>query len=165
MNMMEIPSVYIETSIASYLTARPTSELLAAAFQKMTVDWWEIHRRRYLLFTSQVTIEEAGRGDPDAASRRLAALENIPILPVTEGVVELAVGLLELKALPNTAQVDALHIAVSAAHRMDFLLTWNFRHIANATNRSAIREICRSYGYIGPEICTPRELLGEFRDV
>ena len=153
-------TVYIETSVVSYLTARPTGDLLAAAWQKATVDWWESQKPRFDLYTSDVTVGEAGRGNPQAAARRLEALGSVPILPLTEVVVELAVALLSSSAMPENAQADALHIAVSAVHGVDYLLTWNFRHLANAETRPAIRSVCAAHGCTGPEICTPRELMG-----
>ena len=100
---MEKKTVYIETSIVSYLTARPTSDLLVAAWQKTTVDWWDTQRSRFDLYTSDVTIEEAGRGNPEAAMRRLEALSGIPLLPITEAVVVLARALIQGRALPAKA--------------------------------------------------------------
>ena len=157
-------TVYIETSVVSYLTARPTSSLLAAAWQKATVDWWDTHRSRFNICTSDLTIEEAGRGHPQAAVRRLEALEGIAILPITEAVVELSAALLQRYALPANAQNDAIHIGVSAVHGVDYLLTWNFRHLANAETRPIIRRVCTHQGYTSPEICTPSELIGGFEN-
>lgn len=157
-------AVYIETSIVSYLTARPTSDLLVAAWQKTTVDWWDTQRNRFDLYTSDVTIEEAGRGDPEAATRRLEALSGIPILPITEAVVALSKVLLQERALPVTALDDSLHVAVSAVHGVDYLLTWNFRHLDNAETKPIIRSVCAIYGYTSPEICTPQELMGVVED-
>ena len=153
-------TAYFETSVVSYLTARPTGDLLAAAWQKSTIDWWESRRSRFDLYTSKITIEEAGRGDPQAAARRAKALEGTAVLPITTTVVQLAVALLRQSALPGNAQADALHIAVSAAHGVDYLLTWNFRHLANAETRPVIRHVCTSHGCPCPEICTPLELMG-----
>ncbi len=160
----EIPkrTVYIETSVVSYLTARPSSDLLAAAWQKITIDWWESHRTRFDLYTSDLTIEEAGKGDPQAAARRLEALDGIPILTLTGRVTGLMVALLENGAVPARSEADALHIAVSAAHGVDYLLTWNFRHLANAASRPIVREVCAQQGCTSPEICSPRELMGDF---
>ena len=162
--MVEVSNqtVYIETSVVSYLTARPTRDLMAAAWQKITADWWETQRHRFDLYTSDLTIEEAGKGDPQAASRRLEALDGIPVLPLTGQATGLLVALLESGALPARSQADALHIAVSAAHGVDYLLTWNFRHLANATSRPIIRNVCVQQGYTSPEICSPRELMGDF---
>ena len=152
--------VYIETSVVSYLTARPTSDLLAAAWQKTTADWWEAHRSDYNVCTSQLTIEEAGRGDPGAAARRLEALSDIDVLPITAAAIELASLLIHEGALPPGAENDALHIGIAAAHGVDFLLTWNFRHLANAQTRPAIRSLCAQRALTSPEICTPSELIG-----
>ena len=163
--MMNRKTISIETSIVSYLTARPTNDLLVAAWQKATVDWWDTQRIRFDLYTSDVTLEEAGRGDPTAAERRLAALSDMLILPMTEAVVELSMALLRKRALPAKALDDALHIAVSTVHGVDYLLTWNFRHLDNAETKPFIREVCAAHGYASPEICTPQELMGVFEDV
>jgi len=162
---MDKKTVYIETSIVSYLTARPTSNLLVAAWQKTTVDWWDTQRNRFDLYTSNVTIEEAGRGNPEAAARRLEALAGIPLLPITEAVVVLSKALLQGGALPAKALDDSLHIAISAVHGVDYLLTWNCRHLDNAETKPIIRSVCAIHGYISPEICTPQELMGVFDDV
>lgn len=158
-------TVYIETSIASYLTARPTSDLLAAAWQKTTVDWWETQRNRFNLYTSDVAVEEAGKGNPEAAARRLEALSGIPILPITGPIVALSKALLQRRALPPKALDDALHIAVSAVHGVDYLLTWNCRHLDNAETKPIVRSVCTIHGHTSPEICTPQELMGVFEDV
>jgi hypothetical protein len=162
---MEKKTVYIETSIVSYLTARPTNDLLAAAWQKITVDWWDTQRNRFDLYTSDITVEEAGKGNPDAAARRLEALSSIPILPITEAVVALSKALFQGKVLPAKALDDALHIAVSAVHGVDYLLTWNCRHLDNAETKPLMRSVCTIHGHISPEICTPQELMGAFEDV
>lgn len=157
-------TVYIETSVVSYLTARPTGNLLAAAWQKTTADWWDAERPRFDICTSDLTIEEAGRGNPEAAARRLQALDGIAILPITEAVVSLSAALLYGRALPENAQNDAIHIGVSAVHGVDYLMTWNFRHLANAETRRIIRRVCEQQGYASPEICTPSELIGGLND-
>jgi hypothetical protein len=161
---MKKKTVYIETSIASYLMARPTSDLLAAAWQKATVDWWDTQRNRFDLYTSDVVTEEAGKGNPEAAMRRLEALSGIPILVLTEDVVALSKALIEEKALPAKALDDSLHIAVSAVHNINYLLTWNCRHIDNAETKPIIRSVCTIHGHTSPEICTPQELMGVFDD-
>jgi len=162
---MDKKTVYIETSIVSYLTARPTSNLLVAAWQKTTVDWWDTQRNRFDLYTSNVTVEEAGRGSPEAAARRLEALAGIPLLPITEAVVVLSKALLQGGALPAKALDDSLHIAISAVHGVDYLLTWNCRHLDNAETKPIIRSVCAVHEYTSPEICTPQELMGVFDDV
>lgn len=161
---MDKKSVYVETSVVSYLTAWPTGDLLAAAWQKATRDWWETRRRRFDLYTSDLVLEEAGRGDATAAARRLEALAGLPVLALTEDVRVLARALLREGALPAGAPGDALHIALAAAHGVDYLLTWNFRHIDNAETKPLIRGVCVVNGHGCPEICTPQELMGGAED-
>lgn len=148
-------TVYIETSIFSYLTARPSSDLLAAAWQKITVDWWETQRDRFVLFASAIVIEEAVRGNDLAAARRLKAMVGIPLLAITDEVVALSEALIQAGALPRKAIGDSLHIALSAVHGIDYLLTWNYRHIDNAETKPITRRICLENRYGYPEICTP----------
>jgi predicted nucleic acid-binding protein len=157
-------SVYLETSVVSYLTAWPTGDLLAAAWQKATRDWWETRRGRFDLYTSALVLEEAGRGDPAAAARRLEALAGLPLLAVTDDVRGLARALLREGALPAGALDDALHIALAATHGTDYLLTWNFRHIDNAEAKPLVRSVCIVNGQTCPEICTPQELMGVIED-
>ncbi len=153
-------TVYIETSVVSYLTARATGNLMAAAWQTATVEWWDTQSPRFALCTSALTIEEAGRGNEEAASRRLRALNAVSILPYTDAVEELVDSLIREKAMPENARNDAIHIAVATVHGIDYLLTWNFRHIANVESRSIIRALCERRGYRGREICTPSEVMG-----
>ena len=162
---MDKKTVYLETSIVSYLTARPTSDLLASAWQMITVEWWKTQRNRFDLYTSDVALEEAGKGNLEAAARRLEALSGITILPITGSVVALSKVLLQGKALPAKALDDALHIAVSAVHGVDYLLTWNYRHLDNAETKPIVRSICSIHGHTSPEICTPQELMGVAEDV
>lgn len=154
-------TVYIETSIVSYLTALPTRDLLAAAWQNATSRWWETQQQRFELVTSQLVLDEARKGHPEAALRRLAALETIAHLSMPDPVTDLAKALLTEGALPEKATDDALHVAVSAYHGVDYLLTWNCRHIDNAEMKPLMRSVCAVHGYSCPEICTPLELMGE----
>jgi len=154
-------TVYIETSVASYLTAIPARDLLVAAWQNATSRWWEEQRQRFELFTSQLVIDEAGKGHSEAAKRRLQSLAGIPHLSMPDPVTELAIALLKEGALPVKAIDDALHVAVSAYHGVDYLLTWNCRHIDNAETKPLIRSVCAVHGYTCPEICTPLELMGK----
>lgn len=134
-------TVYLETSIVSYLTARPSSNLLAAAWQKATVDWWDTQRGRFSLYVSGIVISEAGRGDSTAAGRRVEALADIPALEITDAVVALSKALIAGGAVPEKALDDSIHIAVAAVHGVDYLLTWNCRHIDNAETKPIIRSI------------------------
>jgi predicted nucleic acid-binding protein len=157
-------SIYVETSVVSYLTSRPSSDLLASAWQKATVDWWETQRSRFDLYTSEVVLEEAARGETEAAARRLEALSGIAILEINEAALALSKALLQEGALPVKALNDSLHVAVSAVHGIDYLLTWNFRHLDNAEIKPLIRRVCISNGHACPEICTPQELMGRIEN-
>jgi hypothetical protein len=153
------PKVYLETTIISYLTAWRSHELVMAANQETTKEWWDEHRKQYNLFISELVMQEASAGDKDAARRRIKILKNIAELEMKGSAQELAKGLIKHVPLPLKAQVDALHIALATIHGMDYLLTWNCKHIANAIFRHKIEEICRNHGYEAPVICTPLELL------
>lgn len=155
------PKVYIETTILSYLTAWPSRDLVTAAHQQITREWWQTRRQNFDLFTSQLVIDEAREGDPDAANRRLEVLDDIPLPEPGDDVAELAQALIEQVPFPQRAAADALHIAIAVVSGMDYLLTWNCRHIANAARRGAIESVCQSRGYETPIICTPEELFEE----
>ena len=150
--------VYVETSVISYLTARPSNDIRAAANQSVTLDWWEAERPRYDLFISEFVVAEAGLGHPDAAQRRLAAMSGLPELQVTDEVRVLGQELLRRSALPANAEIDAYHVAIAAVNGIEYLLTWNCTHIANAHTRPRIEAACRALGYEPPIICTPQEL-------
>ena len=154
-------SVYIETSIPSYLTARPSRDVRVAAWQQITTQWWDEVRTGYELFTSELTVVEASAGNPEAAARRIKALNDILELPIDEEVQKLAELRIAEGGIPGAAEADALHVAVAAVHNIDYLLTWNCRHIDNATRKPIIRAIIINAGYSYPEICTPMELLPE----
>lgn len=151
--------VYLETTFISYLTARPSRDLIVAGHQQITHDWWDSQRGRYELCISQLVLQEAGDGDPQAAKERLDLLAAMTLLAVEEGAVVLAEDLVRAGALPEKAENDALHIAIAAFHRIPYLLTWNCRHMANATMRPLIEKICASKGCQAPIICTPEELM------
>jgi predicted nucleic acid-binding protein len=153
--------VYIETSIFSYLAAKRSANLVAAAWQNITFEWWEIRRHCFECFISQLVMREAMRGDPAAAALRFAFIENVPQLEITNDTVRLAEKILRAHVLPKKATDDALHIAIAAIHGMDYLLTWNCRHINNAEIKPGIRDFIFSKGLRCPEICTPEELTGE----
>ena len=153
------PTVYLETTIPSYLTARPSRDLLTAARQQLTSDWWEDRRRDFECVISQVVLDESARGHPDAAARRLASLEGIPALSATEEMRLFAEGLIEAGLIPVEAADDAAHIAIATLSGIKYLLTWNFRHIANADVKEEIRAYCLRAGYTCPVICTPEELM------
>jgi len=157
---MAKPTVYIETTIVSYLTAWPSRDIVQLAHQQMTLQWWRDRRPDFELFTSQFVLDEAAAGDPTAAAQRLAHLAAIPLLAISSDVVPLAGRLLTDGALPPNARVDALHLAIAAANGMHYLMTWNCRHLANATLWRKIEDACVDAGFVAPAICTPNELLG-----
>mgnify|MGYP003584675741 FL=1 len=149
--------VYIETSIPSYLSAWRSRDLIVAANQEITKEWWD-SREQFDLYISALVIQEAGAGDPVAAQKRLEQLDDIPELNLTEEVERFAEILIQKVPLPEKARIDALHIAVAALSGMDYLLTWNCTHIANAILRPKLEALCREFGYEPPTICTPQEL-------
>jgi len=153
--------VYLETTIVSYLTARPSRDLILAAHQEVTRQWWEGQREQFRLYVSQFVLDEAGDGDPAAAAVRLELLKGFTLLPLTDEVRDVATGLLDAGVLPRKAEADAVHIAVATVHEMDVLLTWNCRHLANAVILGNVGRHLRDREYEVPIICTPDELMGE----
>ncbi len=153
------PKVYIETTIISYLTSWRSPQLVMAANQECTRIWWDDERHGFDLYISEAVVQEASGGDPAAAERRLEAIEGLPILRITDGGRQLAKELIGKTPLPTNAQVDALHIAIATLNGMEYLLTWNCRHIANATLRGAMTRICEDVNLRLPIICTPAELI------
>lgn len=153
-------TVYIETSILGYLTARSTKNLILAGNIATTRDWWEQRRSAFALFISQVVLAEAMRGDEEIAVQRLAAVDGIPLLEVTEAVQNLATEFVIKSNLPPKAADDAIHIALATVNSLDYLLTWNCKHIANAQIQRKLSEICSESGYTLPVICTPYGLMG-----
>ena len=153
------PRIYIETSIPSYLTARASNDIRAMANQNTTVEWWENRKTDFEIFISEFVIAESSQGHPEAAARRLAVIANIPELNITAEVKTLAKALISEGPIPEKAEIDAYHIAVAAVNGMDYLLTWNCTHIANAVMRIKVEAICRNHNYEPPIICTPLELM------
>jgi len=150
--------VYIETTFVSYLTARPSRDLVMAAHQQITHEWWDARRAGYELCISQLVLDEAGEGDAQAAQERLLVLRPMLVLETTTDALELAKELLQAGALPEKAADDALHVAIAAAKAVPYLLTWNCRHLANAVMRPVIETVCKAKGFKAPIICTPEEL-------
>jgi hypothetical protein len=152
--------VYLETTIPSYLTAWPSRDLIIAGHQQLTKEWWQTRRNEFDLLISQFVLDEASAGDPQAAQERLAILNPLPLLDISPAVLQLASAILQSGAIPPKAARDAAHIAVSAVHGIDFLLTWNCAHIANAQIVKKVQSICVQHGFPCPLICTPEELMG-----
>ncbi|MBF0427797.1 MAG: type II toxin-antitoxin system VapC family toxin [Magnetococcales bacterium] len=155
------PRLYLETSIISYLAALPSRDLIAAAHQQITHEWWAERRGRYELFVSELVIQEIKMGDKNAAQRRLSLVDPISVLMVSDEIISLGEKLQKYANLPIKANADALHIALAAFHSIDFLLTWNCRHIANGKTRRAIDEAVKAHGMLSPTIVTPEELPEE----
>ena len=157
-------TVYIETSIVSYLRQKPSGQVVTAARQLLTHCWWDNEREHYELVVSQYVIDEASAGDPTLAAERLKLLDGIPLLPHATEIPKLADEIMSLGVLPEKAQVDALHIAAVAHHQIQYLLTWNCKHIANAKILPRIYDLLAKLAIPIPIICTPEELLGDDRE-
>ena len=152
------PTVYLETTVISYLAASPSRDIVVGAHQQITRDWWE-RRDRFELLTSQAVLDEASRGDTDAAGRRMGLLAELPVLTVSDEVIEFAELLLQAGVVPAKVRSDAIHIAAAAMNQIAYLVTWNCAHIANATVRGKIERTCQAAGLQAPIICTPEELM------
>jgi len=160
-----MPTVYIETSIVSYLRTRPSSQVIAAARQLMTRRWWDDERQNYELVTSQFVLDEAAKGDTELATNRLESLADIPLLELPDEVATLAHELVSNAILPRKALLDALHICIASFHGIEFLLTWNCTHIANARLLPRVRRFLAQRGHGMSEVCTPEELLDEVNPI
>jgi predicted nucleic acid-binding protein len=160
-----ISTVYLETSVISYLAANPSRDLLTVAHQQITDLWWRTRRSSFQLFISQLVYDECAAEDQEAAQRRINLLKDIPLLDIDAEALALAQYLAKQIPLPEKAAADALHIAVAVRHGIDYLLTWNCTHIANAELRSQIDRACTTRGYLPTVLCTPEELIGGFSNV
>ena len=155
------PKVYVETTIVSYLTARGSRDLIVAAHQELTQEWWQRRRGEFELYCSQLVVQEASGGHKEAAQRRLQVLRALSLLEINAAAKELARHLIKTACVPRKAAEDALHIATATVHGMDYLLTWNCKHIANAEMQRSVTVMCHLRGYEPPVICTPEELMGD----
>jgi len=153
--------VYIETSIVSYYTAKPSRDLVIAARQEITHETWPVLKEKFEIYISALVIQEASRGDREAAKKRLGALSGIPILEIKEEAQKVAQSLINENAIPSEYEEDAIHIAVASVNGMEFLLTWNFSHINNAFLKSNIIRVIEKQGFVPPEICSPEEFIGD----
>lgn len=154
-------SVYIESSVISYLAARPSRDVVIAARQAMTETWWRERRSEFELYISALVEQEIARGDAEAAERRLKAVEAIPLVAISPKAQHLAEDLLAQGAVPAGSEEDALHIGIAAAAGIDFLLTWNFKHINNARTKAAITAVVEAHDLVCPMLCSPEELGAE----
>jgi hypothetical protein len=154
-------SVYLETTFISYFVSRLSRDLLVAAHQQATQDWWIERRQEFECYVSQVVIDEACAGNPEEAGKRMATISELAVLEVTGDAESLTTAIISSGALASRAVRDAAHIAVAAVNNMDYLLTWNCKHLANAQIIRRISVVCNNEGYSMPVICTPEELMGE----
>jgi hypothetical protein len=154
-----LPTVYIETSIVSYLTARPSRDVEVLGHQVATRRWWRSRRRGFRLVTSATTLTEAGHGDPIWAKKRLAVLAKIPLVEVPPEARDFITELFSVNILPVKAANDALHLAAAVFNGVDYLLTWNCTHLANAYTRPRLEQFCRKQLLRPPVVCTPDELM------
>jgi predicted nucleic acid-binding protein len=152
--------IYIETSVVSYLVARQSRNIVIAAHQAATIEFWDL-LGDYEVFVSDIVIQESANGDPDQAEKRTQALDSFPVLQLDEQARDLARDFIDSKVVPDKCPEDALHIAVAAVNGMDVIVTWNFKHINNPVTRIMVRKIVEKHGWSCPEICSPEELLGD----
>lgn len=158
-------TVYVETSIISYLRQKPGTQVVLAARQLLTHQWWNDERSHYQLVASQFVIDEASAGDPTLAAERLQLLAGIPLLPLDPVIADIADEIMSRAILPEKARTDALHIATVAHHRIQYLLTWNCRHIANARILPRIHDVLIDLLIPVPVICTPEEMVGSDSEI
>ena len=157
-------TVYIETTVVGNLAGRMHPDPLIASRQTVTRKWWATAGQVYQLLVSDIVIDECSAGDPSAARERLDEIEGLPRLDITDDARHLANALTASGAVPASEPRDALHIAITAVHGVQYLVTWNFKHIANATLRDRIESVCRDNGFEPPIICTPEEIAGDEDD-
>lgn len=155
------PKLYLETTIPSYLTSWPSRDLIIAGHQQITMEWWKKRRRAFDLYISQFVVDEAKAGNDESTRERLKAIRGLPLLDITKEVESLAIRILTSGVVPLKASTDAAHIAIATVHGIDYLMTWNCVHLANATITKTVARVCRQEGFECPVICTPEELLGE----
>jgi predicted nucleic acid-binding protein len=153
-------TVYLETSVVSYYTSWPSRDIIVLAHQEITREWWSKSMKRFDVFISEVVIEESSLGDPIAAKKRLEELKNFPHLELNDKVEQMAQVYVEKLNIPEKALRDAVHLSVSCVHNIDYLVTWNCTHLANAEIIKRLIRINNSYNIKTPIICTPEELMG-----
>jgi len=158
---MDKPTLYMETTIPSFLLAEPSRDLVASARQEITRAWWRQDHARFTVFVSDTVLDEAKRGDPAAAKKRLEFLGQFPLLSGTSEVLQLTDLYLRKRIVPAKMPDDAVHLAFASAYRIKFLCTWNFKHLANAFVLHRLRKLNEKQGLFTPQVCTPEELLGE----
>ncbi|MEK8018909.1 MAG: type II toxin-antitoxin system VapC family toxin [Candidatus Parabeggiatoa sp.] len=158
------PRLYLETTIPSYLTAWASRDIIVNAHQQITPFWWKERKNDFDIYISQFVLDEASSGDADAAKRRIEIIKAFPKLEILNEVTELSNQILSSGLIPKKEATDVAHIAIAAVHKIDFLMTWNCRHLANTITSEKISTICKALGFDCPVICTPETLMGDERD-
>jgi hypothetical protein len=157
-------TVYLETTFISYLVSLPSRDLIVAAHQQVTNDWWTNQKEKYECYISEIVIDESSAGDEKAVQKRLKIIDELKLLELTKEVDELTKAILKSGVIPPKAVRDAAHIAVATVHEVDYLLTWNCTHIANAHISKRIEKICVLSGFQMPTICTPENLMEDIEN-
>ena len=157
-------TVYLETTFISYLVALPSRDLIVAAHQQVTNDWWINQRKKYECYISEIVIDESSAGDENEVQKRLKIIDELKLLELTKEVNELTKAILKSGVIPPKAVRDAAHIAVATVHEVGYLLTWNCTHIANAHILRKIEKICILSRFQMPTICTPENLLEDIEN-
>ena len=153
------PSVYVETTVIGYLTSWPSDNLVVAGHQRTTREWWEFASERFALMVSELVVRESGRGDSQAVKDRNEALRGLPVLGISDAADRLANELVSKGAIPQSEPEDALHVATAVVNGVQYLVTWNFKHIANAAMLGKIHRVCADAGFSPVTICSPEALL------
>ncbi len=151
--------VYIETTIPSYIVSKTSRDIVIAAQQEITREWWESERHLYDLFVSEAVIAECSQGDVQLVKKRLEIIDNMAILPITEESLKLSNEYCVLLGIPEKSRIDSLHLALAVVHEMDYLLTWNCKHLAHGEVRLKVHYYNASMGLFEPMILTPLELM------
>ncbi len=157
------PRVYLETTVISYLVGRPSSDATLASWQQITRQLWEHYTDRFTFVVSPIVLVEVSQGNPEAAQRRLEVLSHLTILEVLPEADILTQKLLDTGVVPQNYSLDAQHIAVATTHGVEYLVSWNQKHIVNENKRERINEVCRTAGFEPTTICTPANLIEEFQ--
>lgn len=152
-------SIYLETTVVSYYTSRPSRDIIVLAHQEITRQWWPNAMKRYNVFISEIVVEEASFGDTEAAKRRLEELKDFPHLELNNKIEEIAQVYMDKLDIPEKSFRDAAHLAVASMHNIDYLVTWNCAHLANGEIIKKLMKINESFGFYTPIICTPEELM------
>lgn len=156
---MQKQRVYIETSVISYLTSKPSRDIIISGHQQITNEWWIKSRSKFRNYISEFVIDEISKGDKIASKKRLNSVNNIQILEYVNIIDDLAISYAKLLSIPDKAKLDAFHLAIAVYYEIDFLLSWNCKHIANAVVLSKLRDYNQNNNLFTPILCTPLELL------